>query len=186
MNSEDDVTPATISNIAWDIQENNADPEDVRRILTYFCVLVDERRAVPDGLQSLLRDCFRAYLNGSAKTVDQAIGLVRSRRGRPPVDKVEQAIIAARVLEARIAHSTLQDALEEVAEKHECHKTKVGDAWGKFKGHAVPMLLVLRSFNGEGQFTAAEWERVRKIFGKDHTKMEKWFSEQPRAITPEK
>lgn len=185
MNPEDDVSPATINNIAWDVRDNKADPEDVRRVLAYFCLLIEEGKDLPVGLREFLKDGFRAYLDGNAISVDQAIGLIRMTGGRPPADEVDQAILAARLLEARMAGANHQDALEGVAEDHGCGKTKVGDAWRDFKGQAVPMLLFLRSLSGDGDFTCAEWKDLRKIFKKDHEMMERWFPKQPPTITSE-
>ena len=185
MNPEDEVSPATINNLAYDIPENKADPEDVRRVLNYFCLLVGEGKELPVGLREFLKDGFRAYLDGNASSVDQAIGLIRMKVGRPPEDEVDQSKLAARVLEVRMAGTNHQKALEDVAERHGCKKTKVGDAWGKFKGQAVPMLLFLHSVEGDGDFTDAEWKEIHKIFKKDHEIIERWFSEQPPTITPE-
>ena len=184
MNPEDEVSPATINNLACDIPENKADPEDVRRVLNYFCLLVGEGKELPVELRKFLKDGFQAYLDGNASSVDQAIGLIRMKVGSPPKDELDQCILAARLLEARMANSNHQDALESVAKDNECGITKVGDAWKTFKGQAVPMLLYLRK-GGDGNFSEAEWQKVRKIFKKDHEIIERWFSEQPPTITPE-
>ena len=141
---------------------------------------------MPIELREFIKDGFRAYLDGPANSVDQGVGLIRTGRGRRPADEVDQSILAARLLEVRMAGTNHQDALEDVAERHGCKKTKVGDAWGKSKGQAVPMLLYLRSVEGGGEFTDAEWDEIRKIFKKDHTKMEGWFSQHPPTIAPEK
>jgi hypothetical protein len=185
MNPEDEVTPANINNIYCDVQENKADPLDVRRVLKYFCILVEERRKLPDEIQIFLKNGFRTFLDGNAGSVDQAIGLIRKKVGRPPPDETERAILAAAVLEARIAGTRHQEALEDVAEDYGCKKTKVGEAWKNCKGQAIPMLQYIRQCNDEDPLTEPEWAEVRKIFKKDHSVMERWFSDQPPTITPE-
>lgn len=185
MNPEDEVSPATINNVAYDIRENRADPDDVRRVLNYFCLLVEEGEELPFELRELLKDGFRAYLDGPAISVDQGLGLTRTGRGRRPVDEIDQSILAAEYLESRIAGASDFDAKEDVATQNVCGKTKVGYAWKDFKGQAVPIAQCLRSYRGEQPFTDDEWQRIGRIYEKNFAEMNKWFSQQPPTIAPE-
>lgn len=173
MNPEDEGNPKKIRNIASSVRKNAAHTVDARNYLTRFCRL-EEGEELPDDLLAFFQDGFLAYLEGNAKSVDQALGLTRSGRGRPPSDLYENRLLATKVLESRVAGSNLQEALEKVAERQDCGKTKVGDAWGKHKENALYMIQFLRSLNGQGQFTDAEWERIRKIYEKDPATLERW------------
>jgi hypothetical protein len=121
-----------------------------------------------------LQDAFEAYLEGRTKSVDQALGLIRSKRGRPPKDISEHRSLATKVLEARVAGNSHQTALENVAERQGCKETKVGEAWAEYKDSALYEVQFLRSISGQGQLTDDEWERVRKIYKDSPEILEKY------------
>jgi len=106
-----ELTPATINQIAWEVREGNADPEDARRLLELFCESGDR---IPRELLSHFCEAFRAYLGGK-KTLDSALGLAR-KRGRPGADEERQQMLAVEVLRHRLAGLSSEDAIAKVAE----------------------------------------------------------------------
>jgi hypothetical protein len=185
MISNNDVTPETVNAIAWDVRDGKADPDDVRRVLEYLCNQIEEQKPLSIELREYLKDSIRLFLNGSATSVDQGLGLIRPRKGRTKADKHERRILAAGVLEARIAGKNHQEALDVTAENNQCGKTKVGEAWREFKGEAVPTLLSLRMANDAGPITEPESIAILKIFQKDFDEMKSWLENQPATLTPE-
>jgi len=72
MTKWDELTPATIHQIAWEISEGKADPHDARRLLERFC---DRSKAdIPLELTRHLQAAFSTYLVGN-KTLESALGL---------------------------------------------------------------------------------------------------------------
>lgn len=182
---EERLTPATIHGIACDVRDGMADPEDVRRILLYYVRIIQRGDDVPAELRDFLKSAFDSYLRNEARSVDQALGLIRPRPGATKADEYEQMELAAQVLAARISGKSHQDALEDVAEAFECGKSKVGEAWRRQKGQAIPMLRFLRIVGEEGPFTESEKRKMSKIFKKDIDSLRKFFADQPPTITPE-
>ena len=173
MTPKDKGNSKTNRDIQSSIQENPALKVDARRYLTEFCNL-EEGEELPPDLLTFFQDAFEALLEGSAKCADQALGLTPSKRGRPPSDFYEYRSLATKVLEARVTGKSHQIALEEVGERQDCGKTKVGEAWAKHKDSALYEIQFLRSIRGQGRLTDDEWERVRIIYKDNPEILEKW------------
>lgn len=185
MNHEDDLTPGVIANIAWDVSEASADPEDVKRVLAYFCSLVDEGKQLPIEMQDFLKDGFRRFLKDEATSVDQGLGLVRSKTGRPKADEDKRRQMAAYVLRERLSGKAHQEVLEDVAEEFGVSASTVGDAWSDHNATAPEWLLAERVLvTGQGSFSEEETRRLQKIYAKRVEKMARFFADQPPTITP--
>ncbi len=175
MTPKDKGDPKKPQGIQSSVQENPALAIDARRYLIRFCDF-DGEDEIDHDLLMFLQDAFQAYLEGSAKSVDQALGLTRPMQGRPPADFSEYRSLATKVLEARVADSKCdhQTALAKVAKRHDCGVTKVGKAWTKHKESALYGIQFLRSISGQGQLTDEQWERVRKIYKNNPEILERW------------
>lgn len=185
MSPEDELTPATINMIASDVRDGKPHKEDIDRVLAYFCKLVDEGRPLPFELRLYLRDSFKKYLDEGATSIDQGLGLVRGKVGRGPADDYRDMDIAAAVLEKRgIDGRSHQDALDEVAVDFKVKKTKVGEAFRKYRGAAKAVLFAQRLILDLPPWTADQSRKINKICkGSEKTAQEVLASEPP-TITP--
>lgn len=162
-----ELTPATINQIAFEVRDGVADPEDVRRILTYYCDRIDMGEPVPAELTTYLRDSLKRFLE-EGKTVESALGLAR-REGRRPADAQIRRNMAAEVLRNRMTGVSHQDALDLVSAKFSRSQSIIGKAW---KDHKFDAVIILRLERPSDQYpwSAEEVERLRVIFAD-----EPWF-----------
>ena len=87
------LNSAEVNQIACEILDQTAKPEDARRLLSQFCDLYDWGIYNFQGdqtrqFQLLLRyiqDSLRNYLNGNRKTLEAAFGL-KMKKARPNAD----------------------------------------------------------------------------------------------------
>jgi len=124
----EDLSPALINQIAYDIIHGKADPADARRLLECYCDSYDKGKPIPHDLAMHLRDSLRGFLDGK-KTLSSALGIT-GKRGRPSPDNTGMALA---VLQLRFKGESHQDALGLVAEDFECADSTVGEAWRKHK-----------------------------------------------------
>lgn len=155
----DKLTPATIFQIAWEIRDGEADPEDARRLLELFCECRDGNH--PPGLIEHLRSAFSIYLKGE-RTLESALGLAR-RKGRPKADPDMRQRMAAEILQHRLAGMPHQECLTKVSEKFGWGETIVGEAWRDNQLDALILLRLERALD-EYPWTANEVERLSEIF----------------------
>lgn len=169
----DDLTQADVNQIAFEIREQIADPEDARRLLQQFCDLyalwggdkfeADQARQFEILLRHL-RDSFHNYLRGNRKTLEAAFGLKRGM-GRPKADRETRIMLATEVLRMRLKNQNHQDALMEVAEKFNCSESVVGEAWAEYKQEAVISLRQERPQDAY-PWTSEEAEKLNEIYKK--------------------
>jgi hypothetical protein len=166
--ADDELTPATIIDIAWEVHDGTANPEDARRLLAHFCDLINRGEPVPESLNRHLADAFGAYLS-ETRTLEAALGLAR-RRGRPNVDE-ERTRMAAEVIRSRLYGSSHQDALAAVGTQFHRSESIVSEA---FRDHAAMGYILLRMERvlDSKPWTPDEIARLTAMFGdKDW-----WFS----------
>lgn len=112
----DDLTPADINQIAFEIREQTADPEDARRLLSQFCDFYDQDKIIPYQLIMHFRDSFRVYLAGEQK-LESSLGLKR-KKARPKADPKIRTQMAIELLRLRLIDKiTHEDARERVSQK---------------------------------------------------------------------
>jgi len=168
----DELTQADIIQIAFEIREQTAEPEDAIRLLQHFCNLVDRNKTIPDPLHKHLRDSFRIYLAGEQK-LESALGLKR-KRARPKADPKIRTVMATELLRLRLIKVSHQDALNEVSEKFGWGVSVIGEAWNAHKQDALICLRLERTQDASA-WTPDEITRLTEIFGKE-----------PWILTPEK
>lgn len=124
------MTPAMVFQIVCDMADKKAEPDDVKRLLQFFCKTIEKKKPTPPVLVRFIRESFRRYLSGKADSLDHAFGLVRGRAGKPVARDSQEAIeMAASVLRYRLDGKHHNRAVEETVRVLKCGKTTVADAW---------------------------------------------------------
>lgn len=162
-----ELTPATIIQIAYEVREGIADPDDASRLLAYYCECIDTNAPTPPQLTQHLKDSFLEYLSG-AKTIEAALGL-RRKRGRPKADEETRTYMALEVLIRRMRNISHQDALAQVAEEFSHGVTVVGESWAAYKQDAYHLMRAMKYLEGSA-WDRSEIERLSEIY-----KDEPWF-----------
>lgn len=161
----DELTQADIIQIAFEIREQTADPEDARRLLSQFCDFYDDRNeTIPHELIMHLRDSFRSFLAGEQK-LESAFGLKR-KRARPKADPKMRTLMAVELLRLRLIKVSHQDALNEVSEKFGWGVSVIGEAWNAHKQDALICLRLERTLDASA-WMPDEITRLTEIFGKE-------------------
>jgi len=177
-----DLSPNEILEIASEIREQTAKPDDARQILEHFCDLHDlwlTNRLNDDQssqfkiLLQHLRDSLHNYLSGNRKTLESALGLKR-KKARPKADPEIRIDMAYEVLILRLTKMSHQDALREVSEKFGWGITVISEAWATHKFDVLAKMRFERSANSR-PWKPDEFKRLKEIFCK-----------KPRVITSEK
>lgn len=168
------LNSAEVNQIACEILDQTAKPEDARRLLSQFCDLYDWGIYNFQGdqtrqFQLLLRyiqDSLRNYLNGNRKTLEAALGL-KMKKARPNADPNRRMQMAKEVLRFRLQNQSHQDALAKVAEKFNCGETIVGVAWKKYKQDGLILLSQERKEASDTYpWTPEEVKKLTKIYKK--------------------
>ncbi|MGD8617301.1 MAG: hypothetical protein PVI91_16825 [Gammaproteobacteria bacterium] len=167
IDDDNPLTRAAINQIAWEIREGDAEPEQARQLLGHFCDLVESRQLVPPELLTYMKDAMRAYLAGE-KTLESALGLAR-KRGRPKADQQTRIQMAAEVLRCRLGGMSHQDSLSEVAKNFNKAESVIGEAWADWAQDGLFLLRIERSLD-QYPWTPEEVEKLTDIF---HDKS--WF-----------
>lgn len=131
------VSIVQINQIAFEVRDGEAKPEDARLLMKAFCDSA-EQGAIPNRLITHLRDVFRRHLDTGC-TIDAALGLTR-KKGAPKIEEQRSIELAAAVLRARLAGESHQEALDTAAENCGSNKTAMGEAWKKNRMAAVAIV----------------------------------------------
>lgn len=156
------LTRAFIDEIAWNIREGEASPDDANSLLECFCNAVDNKETIPPELLNHLRDAFRTFLS-KEKSIEVALGITR-KKGRPKADSEVKVQMATEILRCRLDGTSHQDALTSVADAFGWGETIVGEAWAKWQQDAIIMLRLERSLENY-PWTPGEVRRLDEIFG---------------------
>ncbi len=161
--SDEVLSRAGIHQIAWQVRDDEANPEDAKKLIEQFIDHFDRRDPLPPELLRYVRDSFDAYLCGDRKTLDRAFGLKR-KRGRPKADEFDQIAMAAEVLRSRLSGATHQHALS-VASRI-CHRSEsvIGEAWTAHQQNGLVQLRLERNHD-RYPWSTEEIERLTEIFG---------------------
>jgi hypothetical protein len=127
------LTRARIFQIAWDVRQGEADPDDARRLIALYC---EPNNEAPRELVDHIKSSFRAYVSGEASSLDSAFGLKR-RRGRTPSNEQARINIAVAVLRQRLLGKSYEDALADTEELLKIGRTKITEAWSACKLEAL-------------------------------------------------
>lgn len=147
MGQWDEFTPATINHIVCEIREGIAKPDEAKKLLKYYCYLVDNEQEIPYLLTRHFRDSFTSCLQ-EEKSIEAAFGLSR-KNGRPKHDEEIRIKMATEVLRSRLFHKLPhQEALSVVSEKFGWGKTVIGEAWQKYKLEAFVSIRIERHVDG--------------------------------------
>ena len=180
MKEEDSISRADIHQIAWRVRDDEADPEDVRKLLEYICNLVDRKAQLPPEILRYVKDSLRAFLSDSANSLDGAFGLKKRNRGRPKADETERRSMATEVLRSRLAGSSHRNALGVVADRFCKGESTISDAWVDWKQEAFIALRLERDPD-EFPWSEEEMQRLEEIFRKEQR-----FLKEHGYIAPEK
>jgi hypothetical protein len=194
----DDTEPLGPGNESWlasIVADGTATKDDATRLLVEFVRQANAGQVSPRMIEHL-RDCFAAFLVGKKrilpsrdagrdaivsvpiKSMEKAFGLVRISSGQPPIDADTLTEAAADLLEQRVAGTSHQDALANVAENRKAaglqvtSETEIGAAWAKHKLDALIWLRASRSFDNLG-WSREEMDRLPEI-----------YSDVPGAVLP--
>jgi hypothetical protein len=166
------LSRAEIFQIAWEIRDHAHDPEDARQLLQTFCELFDNKESIPLELLQHLRDAFHTFLEteklppGQSVKIDTALGLTPGEKRRKFDDR-EETQIATEFWKLRLNGVTYQAACSELAEKHECGKTMIGEIWAGKKIHSLMQLrLDLRKDGND--LTPEQMKVAEKMMAKAH------------------
>jgi len=175
-----EISRAEIYQIAWRVRDDEADPEEVRRLLEYICNRIDQEERLPPEVLRYVRDSLREFLDGSAKSVDGALGLKKRKRGRRKADETERRSMATEVLRLRLAGSSHRNALGVVATRFFKEESTISDACVDWKQDA---LIALRLERDPDVFpwSEEEMQRLEEIFRKEQR-----FLKEHGYIAPEK
>jgi hypothetical protein len=155
------ITPATIHQIACEVRDGEADPDDARRLIAHFCDCLDKGESIPHELVKHFQNAFRAYLDGG-RTLESALGLVR-KKGRPKADEGTRQEMAAEVLRLRLKGMSHQESLESVSEKFGWSSTIIGEAWCTHKFEAVCIVRNERPLD-QYPWTSQEVDQLSTMF----------------------
>jgi hypothetical protein len=159
--------------IAWAVRDGKAEPDQAKRLMVLFRDRVRDGEPLPQELLRHFADAFDAYLSGS-RTLDAALGVSRSGRGRPALAEQEGIRRAAEVIRERLAGSSHQDALTAVSSRLHKSESVIGES---FAAHRLNGLILLRCERPAGPcpWTPREVSTLIEM-----------FSDQPWFVAPEK
>ena len=75
MTDYDDPGRGQIIYVADEVAKGNPDPDEVKRLLEYFCKLEKSKLPIPRELLRFLAECFTRLLSDDAPSMDKAMGL---------------------------------------------------------------------------------------------------------------
>jgi len=151
------ITLGEIRQIAFEVVEGTANPDDVKRLIQAFCDDAERGEAPPAEITAYLNTAFRAYLDGGLE-IDAALSL-RRPKGHPRAREDDRITRTTEFLRLRLDGMTHQDALEKMG----WSATIVGQAWTDFKVNALQVLSLERGLDDRA-WTPNELARLQQIF----------------------
>lgn len=177
MEKDKSISPAEFNLIASQVQDDEADPDEVRELLESICDRIDLELprynsyhfGRPVGLPPValryIRDSLRRYLNESRRSLDRSFG-VKKKPGKPKADRGPRIDMATEFLRLRLKRRSHEFARVAVGKKFSKRRTVVDEAWAAHKFEAYINLRVDRQ---ERKRPLAEWEiqRLYKLLKKE-------------------
>ena len=172
-----DLNSAEVNQIACEILDQTAKPEDARRLLSQFCDLYDwgidkfqeDQARQFEILLRHLRDSFISHLE-EGQNLESALGL-KGKMGRPKADPNIRMQMAKEVLKLRLKSLSHQDALVQVSKKFGWVESVIGEAWKEYKQDGVILLRQERPSDAY-PWTPEEVEKLTKIYKKLNEEIE--------------
>jgi hypothetical protein len=171
---EDELTLGLICQIASNIRDGKADPEQARRLLRHFLDCTErarpDQKVLPDPLLEFFRHAFAVYLKDPRPgKLEKLLGLTRQKRGKPinPETPERHHMIALEVLRRRLEGKLFSDAVLDASEKFGIHERNVQDIWSDHKHVALDLEAVYRGLEAPDQkawWTDEEKIRLRKMY----------------------
>lgn len=145
-NVERVLTNSDIRQIAGNLRDDRAAPDDARMLLEQFVHGCYADDGPPSELLIYLRDAFSDFLYGG-KSLQVALHLKKSR-GRPKANRAMHVDMATELLHHRLEKDVSHEkAVDHVVEKFGYGRTVVTDAWGAYKNNALERLRSERPAN---------------------------------------
>jgi len=162
LEEDNSLSRIEIHQIACKVEDGEADPEEVRKLLEFICTLVDREESLPPEVLKYIRDSFRSHLGGSKMSLDRTFGVTR-KRGRPKVDRGRRIEMASEILRLRLSGENHEDAVVRVGAMFSKESTVINEAWRDHKFEAVWSLRSERSIN----WTDKKFQQLDKIYAKE-------------------
>ncbi len=180
MEEDKSISPAQINQIAWDVLDDEADPEEVRELLEYICKLVDRQEQLSPVILRYVRDSLRRFLDGSTKSLNGAFGLKKRKPGRRKVNENIRLAMATEILRYRLDGGSHRGAVDDVAARFCKSESVISDAWAARKQDALIALRLERDLE-TFPWSEEEIQRLEEIFEKEQR-----FLKEKGYLAPEK
>lgn len=176
-----ELTAGVVFQIAWQIREGNADPEQAKRLLRAFLgeteTGVPAQKALREDLLEFFREAFRRILSG--QDANLALGLSRGNHRPPGQNEQRDWDIAYRVLLGRIRGKTQRSvAVTLAAEDYrgELSYREIETIAAKHRQNAFVYLSLNMRLNGL-TLTDTEQKRLTKIQADESKRLSRFFTE---------
>ena len=160
LEKDNSISPAEFNLIATQVDDGDADPEQVRRLLEDICNRVDREEGLPPVVLRYIRDSLRRHLEGRRTSLERSFGVKRVRK--PRVERAQLVSMAVEILQLRLKGRNYEYAVELVGQENRKKRTVVGEAWSAHKFDALLELWGERSRNKK-PLTEREIARLEKI-----------------------
>jgi hypothetical protein len=156
------------------LEAGEANPQRVRAALKALEIMIRE----DVGLLKYQRTYLLCALKRSSepKSLDQAFGLDREKRGKQPVPTERQTEIAVAVLRMMLKGENLESAAHHVGAKFDLGTTQVREHWAKNKLGAV-LTLRLERPPGIYPWKKEEAKRLNRLFAKEKRAWSEFFEQ---------
>jgi len=166
----ENLGPAWINRIRWEIEENNAQLEDVELMMKYFSNLYHSEDGFPHKhLREYLKlfdQVFKEYFNRKSDNqmygnLDAAFGLTR-KQGDRNLDKRNEDIATDLARHHVLNGDSITNATMKISSECNLKKTTIEKAWKVHKMMAIHRLKIELKNEGRG-FTPEQLKRALKI-----------------------
>jgi hypothetical protein len=132
------ITDAGIGRLRFDLKDGDAHPDDACAALTSLRISLVGKKTLSKNQRQYLLRALNIWADG--KTLDQAFGLKRPRRGRPNAALARQFQIAAEVLRELLKGDSLEIAAEKAGRKLGIGATQARLWWAENKISAIAIV----------------------------------------------
>jgi hypothetical protein len=176
-NSDEDwLSPGALHDLSELVRERKAEATDAEKLRNEFIKYVDSGRTLPP---QLLQWVSRGFMEQQRrKSLEQALGLIRPRAGKPKADPELMTAIALTILDVRLKGKLHKQALDVARRKWRCRDTKLSRAWKTHKiaaFHELRIRRAVRNTENRAEWTADEINILRYIFKKEKHTPASWL-----------
>lgn len=144
-----EMTSETIKKTIAAVNEGKPDAEQVKALLTEFCLRARDIRSCMNPITStpsiveFVASRLMLYLNGEENSIEQALGLKSPGRGRRRSNwaHAKGVVVAAEILELMDEGTTLDEASAQVASKRYIHQSTAKNHYTNNKSDAKMVLM---------------------------------------------